>query len=37
MHCCDFMYNAVTLYTLCWVIFQYYYNLIRVYEQFALL
>ena len=32
MHCCDFIYNIVTLYTLCWIVFQYHYNLFHFYQ-----
>lgn len=32
MRCCDLIYNALTVYTLCWFVFQYHYNLFRVYQ-----
>ena len=37
MYYCELVYNAVTIYTLCWIVFQYHYNLLRVYEQFVML
>ena len=33
MKYCNLIYNFVTIYTLCWIVFQYHYNLFRLYQQ----
>lgn len=35
MHCCTFVSNAITLYTICWIVFQYQCTLFRYYQQFT--